>query len=116
MRLRFCCASFTLLCSAVVAIAQTPAPTCADLHIVPAVRECTSVSSIPIGSAGLSILAEKNTEDEFAAEDLRKEAAGRAVVGKPAPSIRLERMTNSSVVREVLSRHHIVFDPAMRDE
>ena len=35
------------VCAAVGAIAQTAAaPTCADLHLVPAVRECTAVECI----------------------------------------------------------------------
>ncbi len=116
MRLRFACASLVFFCSVLVATAQTSAPTCADLHIIPAVRECTTIRVIPIGTTGLSVLAGNNTEDEFVAADLRKESAGRAVVGKPAPTIRLERMTNSSVAKEVLSHHHVAFDPAMHDE
>jgi hexosaminidase len=116
MRLRFCCAWFAFLGSALVLGAQTPAPACADLHLVPAVRECSDVRSIPIGSAGLAVLRGAMAEDEFAAEDLRQSAAGRVVVGKPAPSIRLMRLTHSPVAKQLLTRHRITFDPAMRDE
>src|SRR5206468_1124023 len=116
MRLRFSFLVFAVLCPAVVATAQSPAPTCADLHIVPAVRECSDVQAIPIRSAGLAVFTDKSGEDEFAAEDLRKTTIGRAMVGKPAPSIRLERLTNSPLAKELLSRHHVIFNPAMHEE
>src|SRR3954469_3747043 len=112
MRLRFYCVSLASLCSTLVAIAQTP--TCADLHLVPAVRECSDVRSIPIGDARLSVSADRNADDEFAAEDLRQSVAGRPVAGKPAPTIRLLRL--SAAARQLLARHHLTFDPPMHDE
>ena len=116
MRLRFCLTLLEMLCAGVLAAAQTsPAPTCADLHLVPAVRECADVRVIPIGNAGLSVSTDNNAEDEFAADDLRKAAAGRAVEGKPAASIRLE-LTNSPLTKGLLARHHLAFDSAMHDE
>jgi hypothetical protein len=70
MRLRIACASLAFLCSAFVATGQTPAPTCANLHIVPAVRECTSVAAIHVGEAGIMVLTNPNSEDRFLVEDL----------------------------------------------
>ncbi len=116
MYLRICCALFAFLGSGLLASsAQTPAPSCADLHIVPAVRECTGVRIIPIEAAGISVFSDKQADDEFAAEDLRQSAPGRAIVGRPAPSIRLVR-TDSELAKDLLARHHLAFDRAMHDE
>ena len=68
MRFRFALASLILVCAAGAVAQPLAAPTCADLHVVPAVRECTAVKVIPIGAAGLRIVNEKNAEDEFAAK------------------------------------------------
>ena len=77
---------------AAVATAQTPAavPTCAELHLVPAPRECVAVTAIPIGGVGFFVAA-GGAEDGFAAEDLSEQSLGRRQVQKDAPFIRLER-------------------------
>jgi len=87
--------SLLFVCAAAGAIAQTnAAPTCADLHLVPAPRECTTVKSISIGSAGLRVISDRNAEDEFAAKDLEESLKERGIaVGKEnAVTIRLERV------------------------
>jgi hypothetical protein len=73
------------------------APGCADLHLVPAPRECKDVKSIRIGTAGLRVIADRNAEDEFAAKDLEEALKERGIaVGKAAaPVVRLERMTSA---------------------
>jgi len=117
MCLRFCCASFAFLCSAIVATAQTPAPSCADLHIVPAVRECTNVKVVHSFDFGIPISTEHNPEDEFVAEDLKRFFGNESRPFAPdhGPEILLER-ANSPVAREQLGRSHVSFDPAMHDE
>ena len=94
MRLHSSLVSFLFVCAGVGAIAQSAAPTCADLHLVPAVRECQTVKSVSIGSTGLRIVSDKNAEDEFAAKDLEESLKERGIaVGKQnAVSIRLERV------------------------
>ena len=92
MRLHFPFLSI-LFCGATCAVAQTapPAvPTCADLHLVPAPRECASVRTIPVGGVGFFVAAGGN-EDGFAAEDLTEQMLGKRTVQKDAPFIRLER-------------------------
>ena len=96
--MRLCLSSVSLLfvCAAAGAIAQTSAaPTCADLHLIPAPRECTAVKSVAIGSAGVRIISDRNAEDEFAAKDLEESLKERGVaVGRAnAAIIRLERIT-----------------------
>jgi hypothetical protein len=57
MRLRSSLVLLASLCAAVAAFGQTAppaAPTCADLHLVPAVRECANVKAIPL-NAGVEI-------------------------------------------------------------
>jgi hexosaminidase len=70
-------------------------PMCADLHLVPAPRECTAVKSIAIGTAGVRVVSDRNAEDEFAAKDLEESLKERGVaVGKAnAAIIRLERIS-----------------------
>lgn len=81
---------------AVVSFGQS-VPTCADLHLVPAPRECKDVTSIRIGTVGLRVISARNAEDEFAAKDLEESLKERGIaVGKAgAPLVRLERMTSA---------------------
>ncbi len=79
MRLRFALASLVLVCAAGAVAQPSAAPTCADLHLVPAVRECTAVKVVPIGTAGLRILSEKNAEDEFTTKDLELWLGNRGI-------------------------------------
>src|ERR1700739_606817 len=97
MHLSISLSSLILVCAAVGAAGQTAAPTCADLHLVPAPRECTAVKSVSIGSAGLRIVSDKNAEDEFAAKDLEDSLKERGVaIGKTnAAIIHFERVSGA---------------------
>jgi hypothetical protein len=107
-----------LMCGGVCAAAQTPssvpAPTCAELHLVPAPRECSAVTVIPIGDIGFFVAAD-GAEDGFAAEDLTEQTLGKRQVEKDAPFIRLER-ADSAAAKALLKSNHLVFDGAMHDE
>jgi hypothetical protein len=124
MHFRFSLVTFVLLCGGVGAMAQTlPAVNpCADLHLVPAPRECTSVQTVPLGGLGVDATAQKNEEDEFALKDLEEELAGRGlslhvqdVRGIDAPGIELYRAQSAPAI-ELLERHHLKFDAAMHEE
>ncbi len=107
MRLQSSLVSFLFVCAGLGAIAQTStAPTCADLDLVPAVRECTAVKSISIGSAGLRIVSDKNAEDEFSAKDLEESLKERGIaIGKAnAPTIHFERVPPASAKEPVEKR------------
>ena len=107
-----------LLCAGTGANAQTAAagaPTCADLRLVPAPRECTAVQAIPIGGIGFFVTSEKNAEDQFAVEDLIETSLGKRTVREDAPFIRLER-AESAPAQTLLAVHHLTFDPAMHYE
>lgn len=95
-------------------VTQLAAPTCADLHLVPAPRECVSVETIAIGGLGFFVAAGGN-EDGFAAEDLTEQTLGKRQVMKDAPFIRLER-EDSEPAKALLAAHHLTFDPEMHDE
>ena len=85
-------ASLLVLCVATGAFAQsTSAPSCDDLHLIPAPRECRAVQSIPIAGRGFFVSAEKNADDEFTAKDLIEQSLGKRTVHDHAPKIRLER-------------------------
>jgi hexosaminidase len=88
--------------------------TCADLHLIPAPRECTAVAVIPIGGLGFYVAA-PGAEDGFAAEDLTEESLGKRTVQKDAPFIRLER-ADSAPAKALLEQHHLSFDAGMHDE
>src|SRR5580692_4680846 len=108
------------VCASAGAVAQSSsdaAPTCADLHLVPAPRECTAVASIHIGESGVSVSAGSDAEDAFAADDLEHAIAGDGVVvgsGRTA-AITLLRADSPSA-KALLTSHHLQFDPAMHDE
>jgi hypothetical protein len=104
-----------VLCAAAGAFAQTAAPSCADLHLVPAPRECSAVQAIPIGGIGFLVTSEKNAEDQFAVEDLVEDRLGKRIVRSDAPFIRLER-AESEPARALLAANHMSFEPAMHDE
>jgi hypothetical protein len=116
MRLHFSLFSI-LLCAGASAAAQAPTaalPACADLHLVPAPRECSAVATIPIGGLGFFVAA-GGAEDGFAAEDLTEQSLGKRQVQQDAPFIRLER-ADSEPAKALLESHHLDFDPAMHDE
>jgi hypothetical protein len=122
MRLHLAVTSLLFLSAAAGALAQTAptAPTCADLHLVPAVRECTAVQVIPTKGC-LDVYVKKDAEDEFAAKDVEqtvREALGSEpclTAGHP-PTIGLWRLANNPQAKEQLARNHMTFDPAMHDE
>jgi len=97
MRHSIAIASLILLCAGTGVLAQRsePAvPTCADLHLVPAPRECTVVKEIPVGESGVRIQSESNAEDEFASKDLQLGLAALGVgpgTGSSA-TVRFERV------------------------
>lgn len=108
-----------LLLSACSVAAQNAPPSCADLHLVPAPRECTAVASIPIGGLGFYVTA-NGEDDSYAAEDLIETTLGKRQVQQDAPFIRLERLnpagSTSDPAQALLDANHLSFDPAMHDE
>jgi hypothetical protein len=118
MHRSFAAISLFFLITGVGALAQTSpasAPACAGLRLVPAPRECMAVEAIPLGNIGFFVTAEKNDEDQFAAQDLVEERLGQRTVLQDAPFIRLER-AQSAPAQALLAAHHLSFDPAMHDE
>jgi hypothetical protein len=116
MRRLFAVFTLFLSCAVFGAFAQpAAAPTCADLRLVPAPRECSAVQAIPIGGIGFLVTAEKNAEDRFAVEDLIEERLGKRIVRSDAPFIRMER-AESETAHALLAANHLSFDPAMHDE
>ncbi len=116
MRLHFPLVTAAFVCATLGAPAQSTAPSCADLHVVPAPRECTAVASIPIGASGITVSAAKNADDEFAANDLeeslKRSGASSSLKGVV---IRLEP-AGTAVGKRLLDESGLKFDPAMHDE
>ena len=94
-----------------------PNPRCADLHLIPAPRECSAVTSIRIGEGGVSISAGSDADDAFASSDLEHAvAADDVVVGSGrATTIALLRAGSPSA-KDLLASHHLQFDAAMHEE
>ena len=117
MRLRIALTSFAFLCPSLFAPAQSPAPACAELHIVPAARECRSVDSLPIGNSGLAIPHEQDAETEFIVGDLSQalKERGIAINEHDAPAVHFFRI-DSKGATAYLEEHHLTFDPAMNGE
>ena len=83
MRLHSSLISLLFVCAGCGAIAQSSAASsCADLHLVPAPRECTAVKSISIGPAGFASSPAKIAEDEFAAKDLEESLKERGLLSE----------------------------------
>ena len=109
-----------LFCAAVGSSRQAQSsanPTCADLHLVPAVRNCSAVATVPVGRLGAVISSAKNAEDVFAAKDLEEglKSAGVRVVSGRGARIELLR-AETPTIRSFLKAHDLAFTPAMHDE
>ncbi len=118
MRLHFVLFLTVLFPAPMGANAQpTPAPTCADLHLVPAVRECMAVDELPIGESGLVIPHEKDAEIDFVVRDLAEALRERGVpIDKAqAPFIHFFP-ADSKGGASILEERHLQFDPAMAKE
>jgi hexosaminidase len=114
-------AAFLLVSSSIsVCLAQVSSgatPSCADLHVIPAARECNAVRAVHTEGREIAVLAPRDKEDEFTAEDLRsalKSQATRPDAGDRA-FVRLER-ADGPLGKELLQHNHLAFDPAMHDE
>ncbi len=118
MYLRFSFVGLVFACVAgVTASAQQAASfTCADLKLVPAVRECSGSDSFVL-NGGVNVAAGNDADDQFAAEDLKAEvkALGVAAPGKDANSIWLVR-SKDELGKRLLDLHGLKFDAAMHDE
>jgi hypothetical protein len=148
MRLRFSLIFLVVMCTGVEAFAQaapTAAPTCADLHLVPAVRECTGVMEVPIRD-GVSVevftrdereikkaaalsgplaipvniaLSKEDAEsDLFTMKDLQSAFTARGVrwnSGKNSVPILLFRNRDGGT-KEILAKWKLAFDSQMQNE
>ncbi|HUN83618.1 MAG TPA: family 20 glycosylhydrolase [Terracidiphilus sp.] len=115
-QLSFC--SLVLLSAASAALAQSsPAPTCADLHVIPAPRECSAVSTVRVDESGVRVLVEHDADDEFAAKDLEDALKDRGVhlAEHETALIRLVR-ADTSIGRTLMDHANLKFEPAMHDE
>jgi N-acetyl-beta-hexosaminidase len=82
MRHHVALASLFFVCAGTGVLAQRSepaAPTCANMRLVPAPRECTAVKEIPLGVSGVRVQSESIAEDEFASKDLQQWLAARGV-------------------------------------
>ncbi|MGO9490648.1 MAG: family 20 glycosylhydrolase [Terracidiphilus sp.] len=119
-------ASFLLISPAVYAAAQAPipaAPTCADLHLVPAPRECVAVQVThlrgPSSSAELEVKVGSKDRDlqdaRSAAEDLEGWLTDHGINPHAQRAAGISFAPASSQ-RELLASQHLRFDPEMHDE
>jgi hypothetical protein len=122
MRFRLTILILLLSCAGLGAFAQwrvepAPAPACADLHLIPAPRECVAVKAFALGGAGIASGYDKNSADEFALKDLEDSLASRGIsihVNDATPLFLLHAETGPA--KELLARNHLTFDTAMHDE
>jgi hexosaminidase len=126
MRLRFALASLVLVCAAGGAVAQpSAAPTCADLHLVPAVRECKSVTVTSLsGKAADSgmrlpvrtVSLDKNLHTAFsAADDLASYLSERGIDASDASGAGVS-FAPPAAEKVRLARLGITFDQPLHDE
>ncbi len=122
MRIHFAFLPLLLMCGGIGVAAQwkatpVPAPTCANLNLVPAPRECVSVQAFRVGNSGFNSVADKDADDEFALNDLGESLATRHLSIHVNDANTISLLHAGTVhAKELLSRHHLAFDPAMHDE
>ncbi len=119
MRLRSSLFSLPLLFAATVALGQvSPAAfTCADLHLIPAPRECVAVDSLPMGGSGLVIPDEDDAVPDVILRDLAQALKERDVpVNEHDAGQLLFFRADSKQGASLLKDLHLQFDPAMNDE
>src|ERR1700735_3783742 len=126
MRMRLVAVLLVGLGCAMSALGQAKsenAPTCADLHLVPEVRECSEVRTLLVGIFENSISTATGKPDaEIQSDSVKSERAPLLGIGTLLPDpdgrdtrILLERASSSNG-REILARNHLTFDAEMHDE
>jgi len=117
MRLSSALVPLALLCAAATTLAQTApaALTCADLHLVPAPRECIAVQAVSFSDRGLWVDWDKNAADEDLAREWQQMLWPHGPIRDDAPRIHL-RHADTPAAKELLKRFHLTFEPQMHDE
>ncbi len=115
MRLRLSLSCLVMAGAAQGVFAQPAASGCADLHLVPAPRECKAVEKVPATALSVRLTSE-DAEDRFTEKDLKGalEVAGVKLSAEGTPIV-LER-AQSEQAKELLRKHEITFDSALHDE
>ena len=119
MRLYSSLVSFVFVCAAAGAIAQTGvAPTCSDLNLVPAVRECRDVKVIKLEQHGPSYSSDQGSPDENEILQELAQSIHRSTPGLPAFDTNTVVLLHADkpFARKLLAKYHLSFDPAMHDE
>ncbi len=110
-------AFFLILCAITSQAQPSTSLTCAELHLVPAVRECTAVVTLSVGTLGVAVSPPKNAGDAFAALDLEETLKSRGLHRASAHVARIELLrADEPAARAFLKAHDLAFTPAMHDE
>lgn len=117
MRRLFFLVIFMSICVLQTQAQSSTAPSCADLHLVPAARECTEVATVTVGKLGITVIATKNAEDEFAAKDFEETIKEREIKSAVAHGARVELIrADEPSARAFLKEHDLAFSPEMHAE
>ena len=118
MRLHVALSSFLLLCPGAFAQSPVPAaPTCADLHLVPAPRECSSVVPLLAEDQDVGQLHSQRQDVQFIMKDYMDSFSGKRVqFHSMARNHILFLMAETQAAKEILAKKHLSFDPGMHDE
>lgn len=123
--MRFCrLFAYCLFALIVDAASAQSTPSCADLKLVPAPRECNAVKSVSIGTSGdrapeLGVRMEspeRNMRDvRSAEEDLERWLKERGITTRSTRRVGIT-FAPVSLQKQMLAAHELTFDPAMHDE
>jgi hexosaminidase len=120
MHLRYCLVWMGLVMTAASLAAQgagSAAPTCADLHLVPGVRECAGSDRTVLGFRGVRVTVEEEAEDQLAADDLRETLKLHGVTEPAESSNRIALIrAGSEQGKKLMELHSLKFDAPMHDE
>jgi hexosaminidase len=117
IRLSLVSFSVAIIATSLAAQASTENKSCADLHVIPALRECNSVKAVRTAGRNIAVLAPRDKDDEFTAEDLRSALKSETAHPRGAEDafVHLER-ADEPLGKELLAHNRLAFDPAMHDE
>lgn len=91
---------------------------CDELRVIPAVRECISLRTIPIGANGVSIQMNTHPEEKFALADLETAVRQKGIPARlVAASGNIELLSaDTPAAKLLLHENHLELDRAMHDE
>ncbi len=110
-------AAFCVFACMAAEVSAQSAPTCADLKLVPEVRECLGVKVIKLEQHGPSYSSDKGSPEENEILQDLAQSFHRSIPGVAFDTNTIVLLhADTAFARKLLAKYHLSFDPAMHDE